>query len=147
MNKPLARDLAAGTCLFVLDRLTKLWALADLRPRPSVLVARFFRLTYVENTGAAFGLGRGANGFFILLSIALTAGLLAWRRNLDPRDRWARWGVLLIASGAAGNLYDRLVYGYVVDFLDFIVWPVFNLADSLITVGAFMVARSAARGS
>ncbi|MDE2237203.1 MAG: signal peptidase II, partial [Elusimicrobia bacterium] len=52
------------------------------------------------------------------------------------KDAWTRWGLLLVLGGALGNLYDRLAYGFVVDFIDLRVWPVFNVADSCISVGA-----------
>ena len=135
-ERPRWAEPAAAAGLILLDRLSKLWALRWLEPRGSVAVLPFFHLTYVENTGAAFGLGRGSNSLFVGLSVFLMAALLAWRRRLGPEDRWSRLGILLIVSGALGNLYDRLAYGFVIDYFDFLVWPVFNVADSLITVGA-----------
>ncbi len=126
--------------LLALDRATKLWAMRELAPVGSIPLLPFFDLTYVENTGAAFGLGRGANGFFVLVSIGLTVAL-AWMLSRWPRDKaWLQWGGLLVLSGALGNLYDRVAYSYVVDFLHLHRWPVFNVADSCISVGACLLA-------
>lgn len=122
--------------LLALDRWTKNWAMGWLSERGPLPVAPFFYLTYVENTGAAFGIGRARNGFFIGLSLALLAGLFYLQRTWPKDNPWLRVGVLLVLAGAVGNLYDRIAYGFVVDFLDFRVWPVFNVADSCVTVGA-----------
>lgn len=132
--------LAAFLGLLALDRATKAWALRELPGRPPIPVLPFFDLTYVENTGAAFGLGRGSNSFFVLVSLGLTAGLL-WMARRWPQDQpWLQWGATLVVAGSLGNLYDRLAYSYVVDFLHLHYWPVFNVADSCITVGALMLA-------
>ena len=137
------RALRATVVLGVLlaaDRATKLWAMRDLRWRGPIRVLSFFELSYVENTGAAFGLGRGANGLFIAISAGLIAVLVRLMRRWPKDDLWLQAGGLLVLAGAFGNLYDRLFYRYVVDFLYFHHWPVFNVADSCITVGAFLLA-------
>jgi signal peptidase II len=131
--------------VFSADRLTKLWAMARLAPRSGLPLLPFFHLTYVENTGAAFGIGRSRNGFFVVLTLALLGLLFFLRRRWPRGDRWLEGGFLLVAGGALGNLYDRLAYGFVVDFLDFRVWPVFNVADSCVTVGACCLAWGLSR--
>jgi signal peptidase II len=131
---------AAFVALLAADRVTKLWAMRELRLVGPLPVLPFFELSYVENTGAAFGLGRGANGFFIAVSAALIVALarLLWR--WPKSDLWLQTGGTLVLAGAIGNLYDRLAYRYVVDFLYVHHWPVFNVADSCITVGACLLA-------
>ena len=138
--------LRAGAlaAVFCADRLTKLWAMGRLAQRVFIPVFPFFHLTYVENTGAAFGIGRSRNAFFIGLTVALLGGLMFLRRRW-PRHGWLEAGCVLVVGGALGNLYDRLAYGFVVDFLDFRVWPVFNLADSCITMGACCLAWGLSR--
>lgn len=126
--------------LLAADRVTKAWALDWLRERVSVPVTAFFHFTYVENTGAAFGVGARRNGFFIVFSTVLLAVLFVLRRRWPKDNPWLQYGSLLVAAGAVGNLYDRIAYGFVVDFLDFLVWPVFNVADSCVTVGAACLA-------
>ena len=134
--------LRAGSILglFAVDRLTKYWALHWLKYNSSIPALPFFHLTYVENTGAAFGIGFHRNKLFIAISAALLAVLFYLQRQWSRRSPWLEAGVLLVIGGALGNLYDRIAYGYVVDFLDFRVWPVFNFADSCVTVGAFCLA-------
>ncbi|MBI4425810.1 MAG: signal peptidase II [Elusimicrobia bacterium] len=140
------KEASVAAAVILADRATKAWAQEWLFPRSPVAVFPFFHLTYVENTGAAFGLLPGANLFFVAIAAALLGGLLFMRRSLAPAERAARLGVALVSGGALGNLYDRLAYGHVVDFLDFRVWPVFNVADSSITVGAVLLALVLGKG-
>jgi signal peptidase II len=131
--------------IFIADRLTKRWAMAWLAPRFGLPILPFFHLLSVEDTGAAFGIGRSRNGFFVGLTLALLGMLFFMRRRWPREDRWLEGGFLLVVGGALGNLYDRLAYGFVVDFLDFRVWPVFNVADSCVTVGACCLAWGLSR--
>jgi len=122
------------------DRATKAWAQEWLLPRGSVAVLPFFHLTYVENSGAAWGMLQGRNPLLIAVSAALLGFLLYLRRRWPAENLWSHYGMALVAGGAVGNLYDRVALGAVVDFLDFLVWPVFNVADSCISVGAVCLA-------
>ena len=126
--------------LFALDRATKIWALRDLRVIGFIPVLPFFSLTYVENTGMAFGLGHHRNLFFTALTILLLPVLFYLQWSWSQKNRWIQAGLILVTAGAVGNLYDRIAYGYVVDFLYIHYWPVFNVADSCITVGACCLA-------
>jgi signal peptidase II len=130
----------AVIALLALDRATKMWAAAKLQAVGTIPLIPFFDLTYVENTGAAFGLGRGAGKLLTAVSIGLVIALELMRRRWPKNDPWLQWGALLVTAGAVGNLYDRFKFGYVVDFLHIHYWPVFNVADSCITVGAVMLA-------
>lgn len=133
-------DPALVLAVFFLDRLTKTLTLEHLYLR-SAPVLPFLKLTYVENTGVAFGMFRGSNNFFIAFSVILIAALLVFRRKCSVRSLTASAGLALVLGGALGNLYDRLAYGFVVDFLDFSFFPaVFNVADSAITTGAVFLA-------
>jgi signal peptidase II len=131
--------------VFALDRWTKAWAVHALAPvgsRP--LFDDWFRLTYVRNSGVAFGLGAGRGLPFA--AITLVALGLVVALALSPKSRtWPRSIALgLIVGGAAGNLLDRMRWGSVIDFLDFGVrdnwFPVFNAADSCITIGVILFA-------
>jgi len=125
--------------VIVVDQLTKAWATISLRPLGSVtLLSGFFNLTYVRNTGVAFGMFAGQGlvvGAFIIL-LALVA--IYYMRGLS----WTGWEPNfvggLLCGGALGNLLDRSRLGYVVDFFDGHIgnyhWPVFNIADSFICV-------------
>ena len=108
------------------------------------LIPGILHLTYVSNTGAAFGLLRGYSGLFILLAVAIAAWLVTelTRGEHPPLSRFA---LGLMLGGAVGNLIDRLRIGSVIDFIDLRVWPVFNVADSAITVGVALLIWLAVR--
>jgi signal peptidase II len=133
--------LAAAFIIAALDRLTKYWIvnIVELPAKGHIEISGIFDLSYVENTGASFGMLAGGMASRILLSLISTGvavGLTIWLGQL--RRPVAVTGVAFIIGGALGNLYDRLAYGYVVDFLDFsgFAFPwVFNIADTAINVG------------
>ena len=130
--------------VLVLDQLTKTWVIAEFYLGQREIITSFFNLVHVHNYGAAFSFLSDAGGwqrwFFAALSAVVSAVIVVWISRL-PKTRWIEGLALaLILGGALGNLYDRLVLGYVVDFLDF-HWsgshfPAFNVADSGITTGA-----------
>ena len=130
--------------LYILDQITKFLVLANIPTHATIeVIPSFFNLVQVHNTGAAFGMLKDNNWFFIgLASVALIAvAVMAWRGCF--LDTPTRLGAALLASGILGNLTDRLLHGYVVDFLDVILpwyghWPAFNVADSCICVAAFL---------
>ncbi len=121
--------------VLAVDRVSKVLAQVFLPGNP-VWVCPFLRLTYVQNTGSAFGMMQGANTLLIGVMVAIILYILYSWKGLAAQGKLVEWGCALILAGAFGNLYDRITLGYVVDFLDFLVWPVFNVADSAITVGA-----------
>ncbi len=92
-----------------------------------------FLINYIENTGAAFGLFRGNNFFLTIISVVVVLVILLQVKNII-KDR-AAWSYALVLGGLLGNLIDRLAYGFVVDFIDLQFWPVFNIADSALTLG------------
>ncbi|MDR1123291.1 MAG: signal peptidase II [Elusimicrobiota bacterium] len=132
-------ELAFIPLLFALDRLSKIAALDLLQPLGSVKLAPFLRFTYVENTGAAFGSFQGGNYALAVAAVIVLGLLFYWRGDLLKYGPAARGAFILITAGALGNLYDRIILGYVVDYIDFIIWPVFNAADSFITIGACLL--------
>lgn len=95
-----------------------------------------FYLTYILNPGAAFGLLAYQTPLFVAVTVLLITVLLFSYNKLSRERYLLRYGLALILGGALGNLSDRLRYGFVVDFLDFRIWPVFNLADMAIVAGA-----------
>ena len=133
------RWLIAAVTL-ILDQLTKAWVIHSVEPADSIpLLPPILHLTYVQNTGAAFGLFKGSGMLLIVLSIGVAAWITGVFLRGGPSHRLSRWGCALILGGAVGNLIDRLRFGYVVDFFDLRVWPVFNVADSAITIGAALI--------
>ena len=133
--------------VLILDQCTKLLADAMLSMHQSVVLLPFLALRKAYNYGAAFSFLGDASGwqrwFFIVLAMVVIGILVAWLRRLPPGNTTARLALVLILGGAAGNVIDRLVYGYVIDFIDVFYgswhWPTFNIADSAISVGVFLL--------
>ena len=134
---------ALAALVLLLDRASKLAVLAHFHPGESVPLADFFNMVLVFNKGAAFSFLASAPGwqtpFFAAIAVVavLVVGYLIHK---DPGKTLFCIGLAFILGGAVGNLWDRLQWGHVVDFLDFHAagwhWPAFNIADSGITVGA-----------
>lgn len=129
----------------VLDQITKYLVLKNFMLHESLeIIPGYFHLTFVRNTGAAFGILSGQPAlwrqvFFVTVVLVALVALFIMYRKFGRESRLYCVGLGLIAGGAVGNLIDRVRFGSVVDFLDFFVgayhWPAFNIADSAITVG------------
>ncbi len=131
--------MIAGAVL-LLDRLTKAWVRHHFQLGESRRVAAWFYLTYVQNTGTAFGFFQGNNKALLVLAFVILGALLYGARGLSERGGfWGALGVALVLGGAVGNVMDRIHFGQVIDFLDFRVWPVFNIADSAISIGTVSI--------
>ncbi len=132
--------------VLILDQLTKLAVQRSFTPGDSIpLLSPVLSLTYVQNTGAAFGLFRGQQTLFIVLAVAIGGWIVREVLAGPPPGAAAAWALPLILGGSLGNLMDRLRFGHVVDFIDVHVWPVFNVADSAITVGVALLLWGALR--
>jgi len=126
--------------IFLLDRFSKIFVLRNLKLNESVeIIKNIFYLALVHNTGAAFGIFKNQTLFFIVVSILAVITIVIYIKKFLNIPFTIKTGLALILGGALGNLVDRLCFGYVVDFLDFKIWPVFNIADSAITVGTFLL--------
>jgi len=138
---------AFAALVVLLDQLTK-WAItSNFFYGESLPVTGFFNLVLVHNTGAAFSFLSDAGGWqrwlFTLLATGVSLFLVAWIWRLEPGQKLLGYAIALVLGGALGNLWDRIAYGYVIDFLDF-YWqryhfPAFNLADSAITLGVILL--------
>ncbi|MGV8150681.1 MAG: signal peptidase II [Candidatus Woesearchaeota archaeon] len=111
--------------ILILDRLTKIWAVSLDKP----IDLGFLELVYVTNTGAGFSILSGQNVMLAWLAV-IALGIILFYKEHFPKI-----GFLLISTGIIGNLIDRIIYGYVIDFINFKFWPVFNISDSLIFLG------------
>ena len=118
--------------IVALDQLTKLLVREFMQPSQSIpIIKNIFHITYTHNTGTFFGLMQGANTLFIWFSIIII-GVVIYL--FDSFNKVESSFFALIMGAAIGNLIDRIAYGHVVDFLDFRIWPVFNIADCVISV-------------
>jgi signal peptidase II len=133
--------------LLILDQATKYWTIQSLDLYESYEVLSFFNFTYARNYGAAFSFLGDAGGWqkylFTSIAFAVSAYLLYSLKKNSIHKRWENIAFALVLSGAIGNVMDRLMFGYVVDFLDFNLgfyrWPTFNVADIAIFIGAAMI--------
>lgn len=129
--------------LIIADQYTKHLAVKFIKPVGSVeVIKNILRFSYVENRGAAFGMLRDARWVFITVTVISVAAIIWWMVFRRPESRLLRVSLLLILSGALGNLIDRVMLGYVTDMIDvaFIDFPVFNFADCCVVVGAVLFA-------
>lgn len=125
-----------GILFLIADQAIKLFLTRFLKPNDTIpVIKNIFHITLVFNTGCAFGMLKGlSNLFFILISFVAVIFLVYFLNRARGR-RLLELAAMLVLSGAASNLIDRLRFGYIVDFLDFRIWPVFNLGDTAITIG------------
>ena len=126
--------------IVLLDQASKEWVRSAFSLHESIpVLPGFFNLTYIRNTGAAWGMFSGQNLALSLLAMAMLLALVLFRRKLLPPGRLHRVALGFLCGGIVGNLFDRLRLDYVVDFLDFHFrgshFPAFNVADSAICVG------------
>jgi len=139
------RNLLIIVCsIIIADQLSKQLVISMMELGQSVTVIdNFLYLTYVRNPGAAFGMLPYQTAFFIAVTLVVVVLILYYYRFLSEDHRWMRLGLSLQLGGALGNLIDRVTAAYVIDFINFTIWPpVFNLADAAIVIGIgiFLVA-------
>ncbi|MGB2426801.1 MAG: signal peptidase II [Alteromonas sp.] len=138
------RFLWISVVVLILDQWTKFAVVDSMRLYESIQITSFFNMTYVRNYGAAFSILHDAGGwqrwFFTAIAVVVSALLLYWLKQAPKQQLRLPIAFCFILGGAIGNVYDRLVHGYVIDFLDFYYqqwhWPAFNIADSAIFIGA-----------
>ena len=129
--------LGIGILVFIIDQLVKHLVVSTMHLGQSLPVIKgIFHITYVLNPGAAFGMLEHQRWFFILVALAAVLLGAAFYKKLQQESFLMRSGAGLLLGGAVGNLADRIQSGLVVDFLDFRIWPVFNIADIAICAGA-----------
>ncbi len=133
--------MAAAVVVAVLDQLSKAAVLSRMEFGASVAVLPpLVRFTLWRNTGIAFGLLSGANDLVALAALVAATWLVLHHRRRWHTSPLVRVGVGMVLGGAAGNLADRVRYGYVVDFVELPHWPIFNVADACIVAGGALLA-------
>ncbi len=141
------RFLWLSLLVLVVDQYTKALVLKNIELYQAIQISPFFNLTHVYNYGAAFSFLHDAGGwqrwFFTIVALAVSALVLWWLKQITKEQIILPLAFSLIIGGAIGNAYDRLVYGYVVDFLVLYYqdwyWPAFNVADTAIFIGAILM--------
>ncbi|WP_123053544.1 signal peptidase II [Clostridium sp. JN-1] len=131
--------------VLILDRLTKLWALNVLTAVPEIVVIKnFLSFSYLENRGAAFGILQNKVSLLVIVTLVVVIGIIYYLIKYKPSSRLLKLSLSLIIGGALGNLFDRIFYKYVVDFIlihykDVFYFPTFNAADMAVVIGTFLL--------
>jgi signal peptidase II len=127
--------------VYILDQWSKYFVLGRMSFFESIpVIENVFHITLIQNFGAAFGIFPYMRDFFIVITLLVVLFILAFLRHVPRGQVFLRLGLALQVAGALGNMTDRVRVGYVIDFLDFRVWPIFNVADMAIVVGVFFLA-------
>lgn len=122
--------------IIILDQIVKLAVKFTMVPGESIpLIPQVFHFTYVLNPGAAFGILENQRIFFIVAGVLILLFFACLYPRMRKQDPWMHYGCIALLGGAVGNLIDRIYNGLVVDFFDFRIWPVFNIADIAIVCG------------
>ena len=120
--------------IFTLDRITKVISLKIFKYKPLQVIHNFFNLTYAQNTGSAFSFLQNQNMLFIWIYIIVLGIFVYYSKEIIDNKKFLIPSVLVV-SGILGNLFDRIFHGFVIDFINFSFWPIFNIADSSIVIG------------
>ncbi|MSP12477.1 MAG: signal peptidase II [Chloroflexi bacterium] len=133
-----------GLLVFTADQITKTLVRGQMLPYQSIFpfpqINSFLSVTYVQNTGAAFGILQERGLIFVIIAVVVITAIFAYYKHLPTEYLAVRLSLGLQLGGALGNLMDRLRFGFVTDFLDLGWWPIFNLADAAIVIGVITLA-------
>lgn len=125
--------------VFISDQIIKRVVAGAMAPNQSIpLIKNILHLTYVQNRGAAFGIFWGKTWFLLFVGAVVIAAIIYFHERIKFNDM-LQVPLALLLGGSLGNLSDRFIFHYVVDYIDFRVWPVFNLADIFINMGVFLI--------
>lgn len=140
MSKKNILIFSSALIAVLLDQLSKFLIRKNFELNESIPVLKgIFHLTYATNTGAAFSIFQGFNLFFIIFSIIVVGVIVYYIRNIKEDEKLMQLAAGLLLGGTIGNLIDRILFGAVTDFLDFRIWPIFNIADSAVTVSVVLL--------
>ena len=132
--------LLVALLVIIFDQLTKYYVVSNFYLGESVpVIENIFHWTYILNPGAAFGMFEGSRWFFVVIAIGVLVGIWYMKDEINEGGWMMQYGAALFGGGAIGNLIDRARSGLVIDFFDFRIWPVFNVADIAICVGVAMI--------
>ena len=127
---------SAAFLIILADQISKFIVRNSMHLSQSISVIKnIFYITYMHNFGAGFGILQRQRLFLILISAAVACIILFYSKKIGKKERLLQVIAGIVLGGTVGNLIDRIIYGYVIDFLDFRIWPIFNIADSAVTIG------------
>jgi len=122
--------------IVLFDQITKFLIKTNFQLNESFsLIKNIFHFTYIQNTGAGFGILKSQTLILIFISLIVIGVILYNLNKIKEKEVLLQVLVGFVLAGTIGNLIDRIVYGFVIDFFDFRIWPVFNIADSFVTIG------------
>jgi signal peptidase II len=123
------------------DQFSKIWVQSNVNLMESIPVIKgIFHITYIQNPYSAFGLLKLHNNVFIIIALLIILVIIFFLRNkMVEQNRLVFFALIFILGGSLGNIIDRLRVGSVIDFLDFRIWPIFNIADSAINIGLLLL--------
>lgn len=137
------KHVLIGIAIIMIDQITKFAAAASLSNGSISLIPGFFRLTYAENSGAAWSMLEGKMWFFYIITVVAFIAMVMFYRNQNESDELIRVSLVFMMAGTVGNFIDRLCFQYVRDFLDFVIFgydfPIFNIADMALCIGVFLI--------
>lgn len=129
-----------ASLVYIIDRLAKMWIVSHFMLGESLpIIPNVFHITYILNRGAAFGILANRQAFFLGIVLILLVSLVVFRKRIKNSPQIMKIGIGLLVGGALGNAYDRLTTRAVVDFFDFRIWPIFNIADIAICIGVGLI--------
>lgn len=132
--------LTIAAIVIIIDQLTKYIVAVNMVEGMSIpIIDEIVHLTFILNPGAAFGLLENNRWFFVGTAIIVLAVIFFYRREIQAEAKPVQVGIALFAGGALGNLIDRVRMGLVIDFFDFRIWPIFNIADIAICIGVGLI--------
>ncbi len=122
--------------IILIDQITKFLIKTSFQLNQTLpIINNIFHLTYIHNFGAGFGILQHQRFILVFVSIIVVGFIFYYLDKIKEKERLLQLLIGFILGGTVGNLIDRIIYGYVIDFLDFRIWPVFNFADSFVTIG------------
>lgn len=127
--------------IILLDQIIKYFVSTNMFLGQSIpVLPQIFHLTYIQNPGAAFGILENQRSLFILIAAVLIVAVIYFYKKIIQLSKLFQVGIALLFGGAIGNMIDRIFIGRVIDYMDFRIWPVFNLADIAIVSGCAIIA-------
>jgi len=136
MDRKYLTIFSTALIIIIIDQVAKFLIKTNFQLNQTLpIISNIFHLTYIHNFGAGFGILQHQKYFLIFISIIVIGFIFYYLDRIRNNERLLQMLVGFVLGGTIGNLTDRIINGYVIDFLDFRIWPIFNFADSFVTVG------------